>query len=271
MSDGTPEAGDEVDILELFARMDDDAAARDAIAIRFQPLVEYLARRFAGRGEPQEDLIQVANVGLMNAIDRFDVERGVQFSTYAAATMIGELKRHFRDKGWAIRVPRQLQETTLRLNRALPVMTQELGRSPTIGELAARLEIGEDQIVESMEAAQAYSTSSLDAPASETGLTPAETMGDEDRHARSVGGMGGGGACDALIARAGAPGAVPQVLPRHDSVGDRGGDRRLPDACLADPPADARAAPGGVSCRGGMRECRPGPAGTRPVRRARRC
>ena len=105
MSDGTPEAGDEVDILELFARMDDDAAARDAIAIRFQPLVEYLARRFAGRGEPQEDLIQVANVGLMNAIDRFDVERGVQFSTYAAATMIGELKRHFRDKGWAIRVP----------------------------------------------------------------------------------------------------------------------------------------------------------------------
>jgi RNA polymerase sigma-B factor len=180
MSDASPEAGDEVEILELFARTADDPEARDAIALRFQPLVEYLARRFAGRGEPQEDLIQVANVGLINAIDRFDVERGVQFSTYAAATIIGELKRHFRDKGWAIRVPRQLQETTLRLNRALPAITQELGRSPTIGELAARLEIGEDEIVESMEAAQAYSTSSLDAPASATGLTPADTMGDED-------------------------------------------------------------------------------------------
>ena len=180
MSDATRRVGDEKEILGLFARAREDPAARDAIALRFQPLVEYLARRFSGRGEAQDDLIQVANIGLINAIDRFDIDRGVQFSTYAAATMIGELKRHFRDKGWAIRVPRQLQETTLRLNKALPALTQELGRSPTIGELAARLEVGEDEIVESMEAAQAYSTSSLDAPNPETGLTPADTMGEDD-------------------------------------------------------------------------------------------
>lgn len=180
MNDATPRAGDDREILELFARASEDSAAREAIALRFQPLVEYLARRFSGRGEAKEDLVQVANIGLINAIDRFDTDRGVQFSTYAAATMIGELKRHFRDKGWAIRVPRQLQETTLLLNKALPALTQELGRSPTIGELAARLEIGEDEIVESIEAAQAYSTSSLDAPTSETGLTPADSMGDDD-------------------------------------------------------------------------------------------
>lgn len=173
-------SGEDTEILELFRRLDADGRARDELAERFQPLVEYLARRFAGRGEPLDDLIQVANIGLVNAIDRFDPSREVQFSTYAAATIVGELKRHFRDKGWSIRVPRQLQETMLRINQALPILTQELGHSPTIGELAHRLDVTEEQITESMEAAQAYSTASLEAPSTETGLTRAETLGAED-------------------------------------------------------------------------------------------
>ncbi len=168
------------EVKALFARAGNDPSARDAIALRFQSLVEYLARRFSGRGESVEDLVQVANVGLMNAIDRFDAGRGVQFSTYATATIIGELKRHFRDKGWAVRVPRPLQEAALRLNQALPALTQELGHSPTIGEIAKRLEVSRDSVVEAMDAAQAYSTSSLDEPTSTGGISPAETMGAED-------------------------------------------------------------------------------------------
>ena len=101
-------------------------------AAGFGTLAEYLARRFDRRGEPLDDLVQVASVGLLNAIDRFDLDRDVQFSTYAAVTIIGELKRHFRDKGWAIRVPRRLQEVGLRVNAILPELSQELGRSPTL-------------------------------------------------------------------------------------------------------------------------------------------
>jgi RNA polymerase sigma-B factor len=104
----------------------------------------------------------------------------VQFSTFAAATIIGELKRHFRDKGWAIRVPRRLQEIGLRLNQVLPELSQELGRSPTIGEMAERLEVSQEQVVEAMDAVQAYSTTSLETPAGEAGLTPLDTMGEED-------------------------------------------------------------------------------------------
>src|SRR2546427_12138652 len=100
---------------ELFERASEDAVARDELVRIHYPLVEYLARRFAGRGEPLEDLVQVASIGLLKAIDRFDSERGVKFSTYATPTIIGELKRHFRDKGWAMRVPRRLREIGLQL------------------------------------------------------------------------------------------------------------------------------------------------------------
>ena len=110
-------------------------------------------------GESIEDLTQVAMIGLLNAVDRFDPSREVQFSTYAAATIVGELKRHFRDKGWALRVPRRLQELAVRVNRALPELTQTLGRSPTIPELAEQLGVGTDEIADAMDAVQAYSTS----------------------------------------------------------------------------------------------------------------
>jgi len=171
---------DEAEVLALFAAVGSDAGARDEIALRFQPLAEYLARKFAGRGEPFDDLVQVANIGLLNAIDRFDPDRGAQFSTYAAATIVGELKRHFRDKGWSIRVPRGLQELGLRLNRVLPVLAQTLGRSPTIAELALELAVTEEDVVEAMDAIQAYSTTSLDAPVGEEGFAPIDTLGEPD-------------------------------------------------------------------------------------------
>ncbi len=146
----------------------------------FLPLAEYLARRFDGRGEPLDDLNQVASLGLLNAIDRFDVARNVQFSTYAAVTIVGELKRHFRDKGWAIRVPRRLQEVGLRVNAVLPALSQELGRSPTIEELAARAEASSEEVLDAMEAVQAYSTSPLEAPIGDEGTAPIDVLGEED-------------------------------------------------------------------------------------------
>lgn len=184
MTSGTPEPGssrvDDAAVQELFERLPDDPTAKESIVVLFQPLAEYLARRFAGRGEALDDLIQVANLGLLGAIDRFDPSREVQFSTYAAATIVGELKRHFRDKGWTIRVPRRLQELGLRINHVLPTINQELGRSPTVAELATRLEVDEEEVVDAMEAAQAYSTMSLDAPVNEEGGTAMDTMGGLD-------------------------------------------------------------------------------------------
>lgn len=164
---------------DLFARLP-DPVVREELTRRFLPLAEYLARRFSGRGESQDDLFQVASLGLLNAIDRFDPDRDVQFSTFAAVTMVGELKRHFRDKGWAIRVPRRLQEIGLRMNAVLPELSQQLGRSPTVDELAARCEATAEEVLEAMEASQAYATSSLDAPANDEGAARIEVLGSDD-------------------------------------------------------------------------------------------
>src|SRR5213595_2472757 len=112
------------------------AAARDALVALHLPLVEHCARRFRNRGEPFEDLVQVGTIGLIKAVDRFDTDRGVEFSTYATPTILGEIKRYFRDKGWAIRVPRRLQELRLSLTAATAELTQELGRAPTVAELS---------------------------------------------------------------------------------------------------------------------------------------
>lgn len=128
------------------------------------PLAEHLARRFRGRGEELDDLVQVATVALIKSIDRFDPQRGFEFSTYATPTIIGELKRHFRDKRWAVRVPRRLQELRLTLASATAELIQEVGRSPTVPELAARLGMTTDEIIEGLEACNAYTAASLDAP-----------------------------------------------------------------------------------------------------------
>jgi RNA polymerase sigma-B factor len=137
---------------------------RDELVKLHLPLVEYLARRFRNRGEPLDDLVQVATIGLIKAIDRFDLERGVEFSTYATPTIVGEIKRHFRDKGWAIRVPRRLQEMKLSLTKATAELSQRNGRAPTVAELAQHLELSEDDVLEGLESANAYSAVSLDAP-----------------------------------------------------------------------------------------------------------
>jgi RNA polymerase sigma-B factor len=168
------------EIAELFRKLP-DPGAREELAKEFLPLAEYFARRFSGRGEPVDDLTQTASLGLLNAIDRFDPERGVPFSTYAAATIVGELKRHFRDRGWALRVPRNVQETAILVNRTVSTLWQEMGRAPTVREIAASADIGEDDVLEALDALQAYTTDSLDAPTADATSTAAESIGAEDR------------------------------------------------------------------------------------------
>jgi len=164
---------------ELFTLLP-DPEARDELSRIHQPLAEYLARRFYGRGEPLEDLIQVANIGLLKAIDRFDLSRGVKFSTYATATVVGELKRHFRDKGWALRVPRRLQEAGMTVGRTVTDMYQDLGRAPTVNEIAERTGLSEEEVLEAMETAQAYTAASLDAPTDEEGATHVHRLGENE-------------------------------------------------------------------------------------------
>lgn len=168
------------ELRELPEQSDQRRQVRDALIEQHLPLVEYLARRFAGRGEALDDLVQVGTLGLIKAVDRFDIDRGVEFSTYATPTVVGEIKRHFRDKGWAVRVPRRLQELRAALTAARADLTQELGQAPTVRQLADRLKVSEEEVLEGLESANAYSTVSLDTPATEDALTVADTLGSED-------------------------------------------------------------------------------------------
>ena len=159
-----------------------DPALRSQLVEAHIGLAEYLARRFTNRGEPLDDLIQVASLGLLKAVDRFDPERGLEFSTYATPTIVGELKRHFRDKGWAVRVPRRVQELHLRLASVVSMLSQELGRSPTIGEIAQAAAVSEEEVLEAIEAGHAYRFTSLDAPSSaEEEGTLASQLGEDDQ------------------------------------------------------------------------------------------
>jgi len=161
---------------------------RDELVEMHLPLVEYLARRFRNRGEPLDDLVQVATIGLIKSVDRFDLERGVEFSTYATPTIVGEIKRHFRDKGWAIRVPRRLQELKLSLTKATSELSQKNGRAPTVAELARHLELSEEEILEGLESANAYSAISLDAPDAGDDDSPAvaDSLGTTDESLEGV-------------------------------------------------------------------------------------
>ncbi|MGH9131790.1 MAG: SigB/SigF/SigG family RNA polymerase sigma factor [Acidimicrobiales bacterium] len=127
-------------------------------------LAQHLARRYENRGEPLDDLVQVGSIALVKAVERFDPSREVQFSTYATHTIVGELKRHFRDKGWAVRAPRRLQELYLGLNQAIAGLSQKLGRSPSLAELAAEVGVSAEEALEALEAGQAYHFVSLDSP-----------------------------------------------------------------------------------------------------------
>lgn len=140
---------------------DGDLAAREQLITLYLPLVRSLARRYSYRGEQLEDLVQVGCIGLIKAIDRFDLERGVELTTYATPNIIGEIKRHFRDKGWAVRVPRGLQELNVRLSKLIEELTVQLERSPTIAELAKASNATEEEVLEALETGQAYSSVSL--------------------------------------------------------------------------------------------------------------
>jgi len=158
-------------------------AARDGLVALHLPLVEHCARRFRNRGEPFEDLVQVGTIGLIKSIDRFDLGRGVEFSTYATPTIIGEIKRYFRDKGWAIRVPRRLQELRMQIGATTAELTQVLGRSPTPRELAEAIGCSVEEIVEGIESSNAYSTLSLDATddsGEDGGVSMLEVIGLDD-------------------------------------------------------------------------------------------
>src|SRR5215472_9948432 len=148
----------------MFAQFagDRDPKIREELVVAHLKLVRFLAVRFANRGESIEDLIQVGTVGLIKAIDRFDVERGVEFTTYATPTIVGEMKRHFRDKGWAVKVPRRLQELNLAVNRAVERLSIELGRAATVADIAKALGATDEEIIEAQELGQAYNLLSLD-------------------------------------------------------------------------------------------------------------
>jgi RNA polymerase sigma-B factor len=158
---------------------DGDVAARSELAEQMLPLARSLARRYAGKGEPLDDLEQVASLGLLKAIDRFDVSRDVRFATFAVPTIAGELKRHFRDRGWMLRVPREIQELCARVVRAREALTRDLGRSPTVEEVAGALDTGVEQVLEALRAADAYRMMSLDEPLAD-GAGALEAIGGDD-------------------------------------------------------------------------------------------
>ena len=157
---------------------------RDKIVERCLPLADHIARRFEGRGEPRDDLVQVARVGLVNAVARFDVNTGSDFVSFAVPTIMGEVRRHFRDNSWSVKVPRRLKELHLRLGAATADLSQRLGRAPTATELARELEMDRAEVIEGLVAGSSYNTLSIDSGGSGSGdeeaRAIADTLGDAD-------------------------------------------------------------------------------------------
>jgi RNA polymerase sigma-B factor len=166
----------------------DRARVRDRIIESYLPLAEYLARRFRNRGEVQDDLIQVANLGLIKSVDGFDATRGAAFTSYAIPMIVGELKRHFRDKGWDVRVPRRVQELRLEIVKITGILAQTLGRSPTVADLAAHLNVSEEDIIEGIDSSHAYRALSLQAPMAgdDSGAELGDMLGDVDNNLENV-------------------------------------------------------------------------------------
>ena len=171
---------DALDEDELMRRyhVDGDEEARRLVIERMMPLVRTLARRYVNRGEPLEDLVQVGSVGLIKAVDRFDISRELRFSTFAVPTILGEIKRHFRDHAWSIRVSRRIQELNAKVAREADRLSTRLGRSPTIEELAAATESNVEDVLEAMQGAQAYNTVPLEEPGDD--VAGGERFGIED-------------------------------------------------------------------------------------------
>ena len=173
------------DNTELFTRWQsgEDQRAREELVERFLPLARNLARRYAGAREPFDDLLQVASLGLVKAIDRFDTERGAAFSSFAVPTILGELKRYFRDLGWSVHVPRGAQEQALKVQEAQERLTSRSGRPPTVNELAEYLELTVEDVLDALETAAAHHSTSLDAPREDRDDSGslADAFGEEDR------------------------------------------------------------------------------------------
>ncbi len=193
MNDGATLNKDEVrELFRAYAEADTEEERvhlREQLVDQHIGLVEFLARRFRNRGEPLEDLVQVGTIGLLKAIDRFELDREVEFSTYATPTIVGELKRHFRDKGWAVRVPRRLQELHLELTKTVGNLGHDLGRAPTVHEIAEAAGTTEEAVLEGLEVAQAYNFTSLDAPIDTddgSSTTFADQLGTEDEHLENL-------------------------------------------------------------------------------------
>lgn len=174
-----------LDSAELFRRWcrHRDRSARDELVERFLPLARKLAHRYRGAHEPYDDLLQVASLGLVKAIDRFDLDRGTAFSSFAVPTILGELKRYFRDLGWSVHVPRGAQERALKVEEAQQKLSAKHGRPPTVPELAGYLELSIDEVLEALETAGAHHSVSLDAPQTDeegSASTLASSFGEED-------------------------------------------------------------------------------------------
>lgn len=182
-------SSDYADVTEMFRELRDlpenspqFLAQRDRIVHRCLPLADHIARRFSGRGEPYEDLVQIARLGLVNAVKRFDVQAGSEFVSFAVPTIMGEVRRHFRDHGWSVKVPRRLKELHLRLGAATAEMSQRLGRAPNASELAAELGLERDEVVEGLIAGSSYATKSIDGgrDADDDAPSIAGSLGDTD-------------------------------------------------------------------------------------------
>jgi RNA polymerase sigma-B factor len=183
--DGANGRSDALSDAELFLRLHNerDARARELLIARYLPLARRLARRYQHTDEPIDDLVQVASMGLVKAVDRFDATREVMFSSYAVPTILGELKRHFRDRTWSVRVPRDLQELALRVDQTLTRLSVGRRRAPTVSEISTAMGVSEEQVLDAMEAMGAYRASSLDAPRSirdEETESVAESLGFDD-------------------------------------------------------------------------------------------
>jgi RNA polymerase sigma-B factor len=173
------------DLPALFERwqQERDDAAREALVERFLPLARSLARRYARSSEPFEDLLQVASLGLLKALDRFDAARGYQFESFAVPTILGEMRRYFRDSGWAVHIPRGTQECALKVRDAQESFANEHGHAPTVNQLAQYLELDTEQVIDALQAIQAYETLSLDAPpphAEDDAGSYADATGEDD-------------------------------------------------------------------------------------------
>jgi RNA polymerase sigma-B factor len=176
---------------EMAALAPDDprrAVMREQLVTRCLPLAEHIARRFGGRGEARDDLLQVARLGLVNAVDRFEVERGTEFMSFAVPTIMGEVRRYFRDSGWAVRVPRRMKELHLSISHATGVLAQRLGRAPTPSELATELGVDVEELSDGLVAGNAYQTVSVETTIGDKfdNLSLLDTVGDYDEDLENV-------------------------------------------------------------------------------------